>query len=573
MKKFITLMMVLSLSAFYVSAQDIVSTDPENKNVVLEEFTGIYCGYCPQGHAIAQSIRDAHPDDVVLIAVHTGSYAEPTGSDPDFRTPFGAAIAGQAGVVGYPAGTVNRHLWPSWSQGTGTAMSRGEWTSASNVILNEASYLNVGLEATIVRSTRQLVVQVEVYYTGDSPESTNKLNVAILQDNIVAYQNGGSSNYNHMHMLRWMLTGQWGVEITETTEGSLYQKTFAYEIPEDYNDVEVDLDNLEIVAFVAESTQEIISGNYDHEITYIESNDYDAAITTAAVPQTACSEVIEPVITLKNYGEIDLTSLEFKYSVNNGEEQSFSWTGNLSQLEDEEVVLPAVSYVPSDDNNIVIECEMPNGNQDELPQNDYFGQIITGSQNFEQTIYFGLKIDGNSDQVTWNIADADGSVVAEGGPYANNGFFISPVTFPETGCYMLTVNDASGEGLSGGFYLITDGNNDIIWEGNDFTYTAKADLAHGITVDIDENLLADDINVFPNPVNGNATIEFSIYDDSDVSISLYDVIGKNVMNIYEGRLQNGPNKVNMNTSDINKGVYFVRVKAGNSIVTKKVIVN
>ncbi len=177
MKHLFAFALMILFSVSTLMAQNIVGTDPENRNVVLEEFTGIHCVFCPDGHAIAQGIYNSHPGDVVLINIHTGSYAVPSGSEPDFRTPFGAAIAGQSGLLGYPAGTVNRHLFPNWSQGSGTAMSRGSWSAASNVILGESSYLNVGLVSTIVTSTRQLIVEVEVYYTDDSPFSSNFLNV------------------------------------------------------------------------------------------------------------------------------------------------------------------------------------------------------------------------------------------------------------------------------------------------------------------------------------------------------------------------------------------------------------
>ena len=46
------LLSVFVLGALLSSAQTNVSTTPENKNVVLEEFTGISCPYCPDGHAI-----------------------------------------------------------------------------------------------------------------------------------------------------------------------------------------------------------------------------------------------------------------------------------------------------------------------------------------------------------------------------------------------------------------------------------------------------------------------------------------------------------------------------------------
>ena len=66
-------------------SQSIVSTTPENKNAVLEEMTGIYCTFCPDGHVIALALKAANPNDVVLVNVHVGGYADPgTSGDPDF---------------------------------------------------------------------------------------------------------------------------------------------------------------------------------------------------------------------------------------------------------------------------------------------------------------------------------------------------------------------------------------------------------------------------------------------------------------------------------------------------------
>ncbi|HIF14559.1 MAG TPA: hypothetical protein EYQ86_04250, partial [Bacteroidetes bacterium] len=65
-----------------VSAQSFVSTAAQNKNVVLEEYTGIYCTYCPDGHKIAQNLQSANPNDVFVINIHTGSYASPGAGEP-----------------------------------------------------------------------------------------------------------------------------------------------------------------------------------------------------------------------------------------------------------------------------------------------------------------------------------------------------------------------------------------------------------------------------------------------------------------------------------------------------------
>ncbi len=573
MKIFFTFLLAVTFSASSLVAQTIVGTDPENKNVVLEEFTGIHCSWCPTGHALAQGIQDAHPDDVALINIHEGGFAVPSAGEPDYRTPMGNVIASQAGSssIGWPSGSVNRHIF----SGSVTAMSRGIWVSASNQILDSPSYLNVGLIATVITSTRQLTVEVEIYYTGDSPESTNYLNVAILQDSILGPQtNGGAgNNYNHMHMLRHLLTGQWGVEISETTTGSFYSETFTYELPENYTEVDVILENLDIVAFVTETRQEIISGKSVGDITYIESNDYDAAIISVSIPQTLCSDEITPVVNLKNYGVIDLTSLEFFYTVNGGDNITFSWSGNLAQNESVEVTLPTLNYTPTDNNTIDIWCESPNGEIDQLPQNDSYDQISEGSQNYPENCSFMVLIMENPEAITWNITDETGTIIEEGGPYTNIGFKVHPFTFPEIGCYKLNLYDATGQGLSGYSYVITNDNNDVLWTGGEFGYETTVELAHGITVDIDEIITADDISIHPNPVTNNANIEFSLFKNSNVNIAVFDILGKNVMSIYNGEMSSGSQNIKMNANELNNGVYFVRIQMNNEIITKKVLVN
>ena len=94
--------MLILLMGIHANAQTFVSTSVEDKNVVLEEFTGIYCTFCPDGHRLAQELKDADPDDIVLINIHVGGYADPNPGDPDFRTPYGTAIMSQSSLSGYP---------------------------------------------------------------------------------------------------------------------------------------------------------------------------------------------------------------------------------------------------------------------------------------------------------------------------------------------------------------------------------------------------------------------------------------------------------------------------------------
>ena len=94
MKRKFTYFGVTTLFATFAMAQLPVSTTPQNKKVVLEEFTGINCQYCPDGHKIANNIKASKPaGDVILVNIHTGGYANPSAGQPDYRTADGNAIA------------------------------------------------------------------------------------------------------------------------------------------------------------------------------------------------------------------------------------------------------------------------------------------------------------------------------------------------------------------------------------------------------------------------------------------------------------------------------------------------
>jgi len=254
---FISILMVMALS--WVNSQNLVSTDPQLKNAVLEEFTGIHCTYCPDGHEIAAALLENNPGRAVVIALHQGSFAAPSSGEPDYRTPYGDAIANQTALSGYPSGTINRHVF----SGSNTALGRGDWTPSAQEIMQETSPVNVGIMTEYNDDTRELTVHVELYYTSDAAESSNFINVALLQSHIFGPQTGGGAgnNYEHMHMLRDMITGQWGEEVTPTTEGSFIEKTYVYTVPEDFIDVPVIVEDCDIAVFVTETHQEILSGD------------------------------------------------------------------------------------------------------------------------------------------------------------------------------------------------------------------------------------------------------------------------------------------------------------------------
>lgn len=370
MKK-ILFSLVLGLSVISLFAQIPVSTVAENKNVVLEEYTGINCVYCPDGHRTAHDIQVAHPNDVVVIAIHQGGYATPGSGQPDFRTPFGDALASQYSISSYPNATVNR--------GASATSSRTTWTTWSDAILTESAYLNVGVEAQIDYATRILTVHCQVYYTGNSPVATNKLNIALLQNNVKGPQTGGSTynptmvtpdgQYMHQHMLRYLLTGQWGVTINNTNSATGTLKvdtTFTYTVPAAYTSIPVNLAQLEIAAFVSEGNKTIISGS--RCLVNQPVNDL-AVIGASNVPFMQCStSPINPKVTIKNMGTSTLTSAVIDYSVDGAAAVSQNWTGSLAPGDTTSVILTNAITPTNGNHTVVFSASMANGVTDE---NDY----------------------------------------------------------------------------------------------------------------------------------------------------------------------------------------------------------
>jgi len=258
MKKIIFSLFAVIFSIAVINSQTLVTTIPQCKNAILEEYTGIHCGYCPDGHRIAELIRKANPTQVVLINIHQGSFANPTiAGDPDFRTIYGDSLASQAGVTGYPNGTINRHIFPKLS--STTAMNRGAWNEAATEIMGIQSPVNIGFTSTFDSASRELTINVELYYTLNSPSNINYINVAFLENHVIGYQsdyaNGNHTDYDHKHIMRNLITGQWGDKITQTTKGSLVTKTYNYTVPSTYK-----IENCDVVVYVTESHKEIYTG-------------------------------------------------------------------------------------------------------------------------------------------------------------------------------------------------------------------------------------------------------------------------------------------------------------------------
>ena len=69
---------------------------------------------------------------------------------------------------------------------------------------------------------------------------------------------------------------------------------------------------------------------------------------------------------------------------------------------------------------------------------------------------------------------------------------------------------------------------------------------------------------YPNPFNPTTTIEFDIASDALISLTLYDVTGREAMNLVDSNLDAGHYTFGLNASDLPSGMYFYKLSAQDS---------
>jgi hypothetical protein len=83
------------------------------------------------------------------------------------------------------------------------------------------------------------------------------------------------------------------------------------------------------------------------------------------------------------------------------------------------------------------------------------------------------------------------------------------------------------------------------------------------------------LNIYPNPSTDFTTVSYQLQIISDVNIVITDLMGNEMVSIINAKQQPaGEYKVQINTNEFNSnsGVYLLKLKAGNVIITKKLVV-
>jgi hypothetical protein len=240
MNKHINLLLTIAITALTTTG-----ANAQIQNVLLEQHTGAWCGWCVDGNVKMDEILDLYGDQVIGVKIHT--------SDA-MAIPEQSVISDVLGLRGVPTASINRRNF-----GGSVFLSRNVWMTTCESQMQQKAKVEVDCFYSLDKRTRTVSIQV----MANIVEPTNfplKFNAFIVEDNVTGvgsgydqvnylslrpgyedspYYNQPSKiiGFNHMKVVRNMVGGPWGVagDIPESVEpGDLYTHEFEAHIDQDW---------------------------------------------------------------------------------------------------------------------------------------------------------------------------------------------------------------------------------------------------------------------------------------------------------------------------------------------------
>jgi hypothetical protein len=118
------------------------------------------------------------------------------------------------------------------------------------------------------------------------------------------------------------------------------------------------------------------------------------------------------------------------------------------------------------------------------------------------------------------------------------------------------------ENVSAGKYsyrlkqIDTDGNFE-------YSKTIEVDLGLPRKFELSQN--------FPNPFNPTTTISFTLPESGNINLTVYNIIGEQVEQLFNGYKEAGIHTINFNASELNSGIYIYKIEANGLTKSRKMM--
>ena len=205
---------------------------PTQKNILIEDFTGMRCVNCPNAAAEILALSNYYEGRIVSVAIHPkiGDFHGP------LATELATTYAEHYGIESLPKGMVDRQAPEDFDKWSTTVYQR-----ASAVVPS----VNIVANTHFAELTRQLTIDLNL--TAEAALNAD-LQVWLTESNITSFQSmpdgAINTNYTHNHVLRDAVNGTWGETVQLTADAT--QLTYTYNVPEEWN-----AQHMAVVAFVS----------------------------------------------------------------------------------------------------------------------------------------------------------------------------------------------------------------------------------------------------------------------------------------------------------------------------------
>lgn len=294
-----------------------------------------------------------------------------------------------------------------------------------------------------------------------------------------------------------------------------------------------------------------------------------------------------PLILVRNNGSVPVTSITFKYGLQGFAPQSYTWNGNLGFGDTSSVMLPNFVLPSTTLANSVFEVyiDQVNSQPDQYPYDDSAAVRLSALPPVYDTALIVVFRTNNYLENSYYVTDENGTVVWS--RLAAN--LLPNTTYMDTlhlagGCYDITMHDAGGDGLyfwantaqGGGLYRLKRlyQPNTVYLKifGLDFGSFIKYQFfaVPGIWTGISEMNAKDgpQMDVYPNPVERAATVEYSCEAGARPVLWVLDALGRTLR---EERLAKSEDFYSLDFSNLSSGVYWLRLLSEGGTAVKKVV--
>ncbi|KUG25460.1 hypothetical protein ASZ90_004725 [hydrocarbon metagenome] len=156
------------------------------------------------------------------------------------------------------------------------------------------------------------------------------------------------------------------------------------------------------------------------------------------------------------------------------------------------------------------------------------------------------------------------------------GSFISP----ENGIIISSSDQGSSwDVITRNFLYYSKGtyHNGSLWAVGDKGLLVNQINTQSVLTDVEPNIFTNiqkDFslsNNYPNPFNPTTTIQFSIPKSDNVTLKVYDILGREITTLINEYKHSGTYETKFNATNLASGIYFYTLNSGSTFITKKML--